>query len=196
MKRIFDLIVSFVGLVLFLPVFIIISLLIKLQNNGPVFFKQHRVGKNGKLFTLFKFRSMKVNQLSKMNSFEPGDISRITKIGNFLRRTKLDELPQLYNVLIGDMSIVGPRPEVEKWITVYPEKWKLILSVKPGLTDNASIVFRREESLLAESDDPEKTYGEIILPKKLDLSIGYVLNNSFSGDLKLIFLTLYSLIFK
>jgi lipopolysaccharide/colanic/teichoic acid biosynthesis glycosyltransferase len=139
---------------------------------------------------------MKVNQLSKMNSFEPGDISRITKIGNFLRRTKLDELPQLYNVLIGDMSIVGPRPEVEKWITVYPEKWKLILSVKPGLTDNASIVFRREESLLAESDDPEKTYGEIILPKKLDLSIGYVLNNSFSGDLKLIFLTLYSLIFK
>jgi lipopolysaccharide/colanic/teichoic acid biosynthesis glycosyltransferase len=196
MKRIFDLIVSFVGLVLFLPVFIIISLLIKLQFDGPVFFKQRRVGKDGKLFMLFKFRSMKVNNLSKINSFEPGDISRITKIGKFLRRTKLDELPQLYNILIGDMSIVGPRPEVEKWITVYPEKWKLILSVKPGLTDNASVVFRREESLLAKSDDPEKTYGEIILPKKLDLSIGYVLNNSFSGDLKLIFLTLYSLIFK
>ena len=196
MKRIFDLMVSFVGLVLFSPVFIIISLLIKFQDDGPVFFKQHRVGKDGKLFMLFKFRSMKVNELSKTGSFEPGDISRITKIGKFLRRTKLDELPQLYNVLIGDMSIVGPRPEVEKWITVYPEKWKLILSVKPGLTDNASIVFRREETLLAESDDPEKTYGEIILPKKLDLSKSYVLNNSFSGDLKLIFMTLYSLIFK
>jgi lipopolysaccharide/colanic/teichoic acid biosynthesis glycosyltransferase len=196
MKRIFDLIVSFVGLVLFLPVFIIISLLIKLHDNGPVFFKQQRVGKDGKLFTLFKFRSMKGNELSKIGSFDPGDISRITKIGKFLRRTKLDELPQLFNVLIGDMSIVGPRPEVEKWITVYPEKWKLILSVKPGMTDDASIVFRREESLLAESDDPEKTYGEIILPQKLDLSKGYVLNNSFFGDLKLIFQTLYSLIFK
>jgi len=196
MKRIFDLIASFVGLLTLAPVFLLICLLIKLDDNGPVFFKQRRVGKDGKLFLMFKFRSMKVIEVSKTGSFEPGDTSRITSIGKFLRRTKLDELPQLYNVLKGNMSIVGPRPEVEKWVNVYPEKWKLILSVKPGMTDNSSIFFRQEEYLLTESDDPEKTYREIILPKKLDLSGEYVLNYSFLGDLKLIFLTLYSLISK
>jgi lipopolysaccharide/colanic/teichoic acid biosynthesis glycosyltransferase len=196
MKRIFDLTASFVGLVLFVPVFLIISLLIKLNDNGPVFFKQQRVGKDGKLFLVFKFRSMQVNESAKKGSFEPGDLSRITTIGKFIRRTKLDELPQLFNVLRDEMSLVGPRPEIEKWVAVYPERWKKVLSVKPGITDNASIAYRDEESLLAGCKDPEEVYKEIILPRKLGLYEEYVANNSFYGDLKLIFRTLISIILK
>jgi lipopolysaccharide/colanic/teichoic acid biosynthesis glycosyltransferase len=196
MKRFFDLIISFFGLVILTPVFIIIALLIKLDDNGPLLFKQRRVGKNGILFMLYKFRSMRIIEDAKEGSFEPGNTSRVTSTGKFLRRSKLDELPQLINVLIGDMSIVGPRPEVEKWVGVYPERWDRVLVVKPGITDNSSIEFRNEESLLAESEDPEKTYREIILPRKLDLYEDYVFNNSLSGDLKLIMITIYTVIFK
>ena len=196
MKRFFDLIISFFGLVILTPVFIIIALLIKLDDNGPLLFKQQRVGKNGILFILYKFRSMRIIEDTKEGNFEPGNTSRVTSTGKFLRRSKLDELPQLINVLIGDMSIVGPRPEVEKWVGVYPERWNRVLAVKPGITDNSSIEFRNEESLLAESADPEKTYREIILPRKLDLYEDYVFNNSLSGDLKLILITIYTIIFK
>ena len=196
MKRFFDLTASFLGLVLLAPLFIIISLLIKLVDKGPVFYKQKRVGKNSKLFVLYKFRSMRVRGSAKEGSFEPGNISHVTLVGRFLRKTKIDELPQLINVLKGEMSLVGPRPEVEKWVAVYPERWKQVLSVRPGITDNSSVIFRNEEFLLAKSDDPERTYKEIILPKKLDLYEDYVLNYTFYGDLKLIFKTLYSIIFK
>lgn len=189
-KRLFDFITSFLGLILLCILFMVISLLIKLNDYGPVFFKQKRVGRGGKLFVLYKFRSMKVLKSAKEGIFEPGNTSRITSLGKFLRRTKLDELPQLINVLKGEMSLVGPRPEIEKWVAVYPERWIRILSVKPGITDNASIIYRSEESLLAKSEDPEKIYKEIILPKKLELYEAYVLNHSFYGDLKLIFKTL------
>ena len=195
-KRLFDLVTSFIGLLPLLLVFLIVCIPIKSNSKGPVIFRQKRVGKNGKLFVLYKFRSMKVSDFSERGSFEPGEISRITSVGKFLRKTKLDELPQLINVLKGEMSLVGPRPEIEKWVAVYPERWEKVLSIKPGITDNASILYQREESLLAESDDPETTYKEIILPKKLDLYEEYVLNNSFLGDLKLIFKTIFSVIFK
>jgi lipopolysaccharide/colanic/teichoic acid biosynthesis glycosyltransferase len=196
MKRFFDVFVSILGIFLLSPFFIILGLIIKIDNKGPVFFQQTRVGKNGKLFVIYKFRTMNYSGSNKGESFEPGKISSVTSFGKLLRKTKVDELPQLLNVLIGDMSLVGPRPEIEKWVAVYPERWKRILLVKPGITDNSSIVFRNEESLLNESNDPEKTYKEIILPMKLEFYEDFVLNHSFFGDLKIIFKTLYSIVFK
>ena len=196
MKRVFDLTASLFGLILLAPLFFFIGLLIKSEDKGPVFFKQKRVGRYGKLFMLYKFRTMSVSVPDRERSFDPGDTSRNTKTGKFLRKKKLDELPQLINVFKGEMSLVGPRPEVEEWIAVYPERWKRVLSVKPGITDSSSIVFRNEEALLAESDDPEKTYKEVILPRKLDLYEYYLKNNSFFTDLKLILKTIYFLIFK
>jgi lipopolysaccharide/colanic/teichoic acid biosynthesis glycosyltransferase len=196
MKRMFDIAISLMSLVLLIPFFLIIGLSIKLNSEGPIIFKQKRVGKYGKTFILYKFRSMTVFEYAKEGVFEPGNISRITSVGKFIRRNKLDELPQLFNVLIGDMSIVGPRPEVEKWVDVCPDKWKRILTVTPGITDNASIEFKSEESFLANSENPEKTYREIILPKKLELYEYYVSNHSFCGDLVLIFKTLYHIFLK
>jgi lipopolysaccharide/colanic/teichoic acid biosynthesis glycosyltransferase len=196
MKRVFDLIVAITGLILLIPLLIPIGLLIKMNDKGPVFFTQKRVGKGGRSFALYKFRTMKVNGSPKECAFEPGNLSRITLVGKFLRKSKLDELPQLFNVLKGDMSLVGPRPEVEKWVAAYPERWKLILSVAPGITDNASIEFRNEEALLANSKDPEKTYREVVLPKKLDLYEDYVINRSFLGDIKLIFKTIFYVFYK
>lgn len=196
MKRSFDIIVSFLGLTTLLPIFFIIGILIRLNEKGPILFKQKRVGKNGKLFIVYKFRSMTIIESSDSERFEPGNTSRITSIGKLLRDTKLDELPQLINVLKGDMSIVGPRPEVKKWVDVYSERWKYILTVRPGLTDNSSIKFRNEEILLSNSDDPEKTYKEIILPMKLDMYETYIAKNSLFGDIKIIFSTIFSVIYK
>jgi lipopolysaccharide/colanic/teichoic acid biosynthesis glycosyltransferase len=195
MKRLFDFMIALLGLVLLFPLFLVVSFLIKINDRGPVFFNQKRVGRGGKLFLLYKFRSMKVLESAKEGIFEPGNISRITPFGKYLRKTKIDELPQLFNVLIGDMSLVGPRPEVEKWVTVYPERWGKVFSVKPGMTDKASIVYWNEESILVGSENPEKTYEETILPKKLELYEDYVANNSFFGDLKLIFKTLFCFFF-
>lgn len=163
---------------------------------GPIFFKQQRIGKNGKLFWLYKFRSMFVIKYASKGTFHVGDTSRITPFGKILRKTKLDELPQLFNVLKGDMSIVGPRPEVEKWTKVYPEKWAIVHKVKPGITDNASILFRNEEEILKNSPNPEETYKNEILPRKLDLYIDYVNNHSFLGDMKIIFHTIKVVLFK
>jgi lipopolysaccharide/colanic/teichoic acid biosynthesis glycosyltransferase len=196
MKRFFDFFVALIGLIILLPFFIIIAILIYKNDGGPVFFKQKRIGKFGKFFIIFKFRSMSVIESAKEGVFELGNISRITSVGRLLRKTKLDELPQLINVLKGEMSIVGPRPEVEKWVSVYPERWQKVLSVKPGITDNASILFRSEESILAKSDNPELTYKEIILPKKLEFYEDYVVNHSFFGDLKLIFKTIFYISYK
>jgi len=137
---------------------------------------------------------MSVVQNPVKQDFEPGNKSRITKTGAIIRKTKLDELPQLINILCGSMSFVGPRPEVEYWVAKYPDRWKLIHQVRPGLTDNASLEFRNEEEILAQSSDPEKEYEEIILPRKLDLYEDYVKNNSFVTDIKIIFLTIYALV--
>jgi lipopolysaccharide/colanic/teichoic acid biosynthesis glycosyltransferase len=192
MKRIFDISSALLGLIFLSPAFVIIGLIIKLNDGGSVLYNQKRVGKSGRFFVLHKFRSMRSSDTLNNSEFEPGNVSRVTSIGRFLRRTKIDELPQLINILKGEMSLVGPRPEVEKWVAVYPEKWKLVLTVLPGITDNASIAFRNEESILRKSEDPEKTYREIILPQKLALYEYYIKNRSFCGDLQIIFKTIFS----
>jgi lipopolysaccharide/colanic/teichoic acid biosynthesis glycosyltransferase len=196
MKRLFDLVVSLIGLLVLSPLFLIIAFAIVIDNKGPVLFRQLRAGRNGRDFLVYKFRTMMKAPDHIEGNFNPGDRSRITSVGQLLRKSKLDELPQLINVLKGDMSMVGPRPEIPRWVSVYPERWEKVLSVRPGITDNSSILFRDEESILSQSEDPEKTYREIILPKKLDLYEQYVESHSFSGDLKMIFRTLFSIIFK
>jgi lipopolysaccharide/colanic/teichoic acid biosynthesis glycosyltransferase len=193
-KRVFDFFVSIIGLLLLTPLFIVIGITIKLYDNGPVFFRQKRIGRGGVPFYVFKFRTMSDLASSSQGSFEPGKISGVTSPGKILRDTKLNELPQLINVLIGDMSIVGPRPEVEKWVAVYSDRWANVLKVKPGITDYASIVYIKEESMLVKSYDPEVMYKEVILPRKLDLYEEYVQNNSLSGDIKLILSTFSCLI--
>ena len=136
------------------------------------------------------------SQKKSEGSFDLGDASRVTPLGSLLRATKLDELPQLFNVLIGQISLVGPRPEVEKWTSIYPEKWKIVHRVRPGITDNASIIYRNEEDILKKSSDPEKLYREGILPQKLDLYIQYVNHNTLLGDISIIFKTIRAIIFK
>jgi lipopolysaccharide/colanic/teichoic acid biosynthesis glycosyltransferase len=190
MKRLFDVILSLLGLIVLSPILILIAISVKVNSKGPVFFRQKRVGRFGKPFILYKFRSMTLFQLATEGIFEPGNVSRVTEIGKFFRKSKLDELPQLINVLIGDMSLVGPRPEVANWVAVYPDVWKKILTVRPGITDNASIIFHNEESILAKVDDPEQMYREVMLPKKLELYTDYVDNRSFQGDLLIILRTL------
>ena len=196
LKRIFDILASFIGLIVISPVLIIVAFFIKLLMPGPVFFIQTRIGKVGREFRLLKFRTMMVKQKTSEGSFDAGDQSRITAFGKILRKTKLDEIPQLINVLKGDMSLVGPRPEVKKWTVVYPEKWAIVHQVKPGITDSASIEFRNEEELLAQSSNPEETYRNIILPSKLELYINYVNHHSFFGDLMIILRTIQSIILK
>ncbi len=163
---------------------------------GPVFFIQNRIGKGGREFKLIKFRTMHGSPRYCKGNFEAGDVSRITSLGRILRQTKIDEIPQLLNVISGDMSIVGPRPEVKKWTLVYPERWLIVHSVKPGITDNASIEFRNEEELLFESKDPEKTYCEIILPRKLDLYIEYINNQTLKADFTIILRTIKVVLYK
>ena len=189
-KRYFDVLASFVGLCLLMPLFLIIVLLIFLSDGLPLFFVQQRIGQHGRLFPLYKFRTMEQKTKHPKKGFDAGDGSRITPLGKILRKTKLDELPQLFNVLKGDMSLVGPRPEVKEWTAVYPEKWEIVHRVKPGITDEASLKFRNEEELLTVSTNPEETYRTEILPKKLDLNIRYVQNNSLAGDLKIILKTI------
>jgi lipopolysaccharide/colanic/teichoic acid biosynthesis glycosyltransferase len=195
-KRLFDLQVSVFGLIFLSPLFIVLGCLIKLNDKGPVFFIQKRVGERGRLFDLYKFRTMSSFGAYENGVFEPGNSRRITSLGKFLRRSKLDELPQLINVLKGQMSIVGPRPEVEKWVAVYPDKWQRILTVRPGITDRASIEFRDEEELLSQSSNPEDTYMNEILPRKLDLCLVYVDHNSFVDDLRILVLTFKKVIFR
>lgn len=193
-KRIIDISFSSAGLLMLSPVFLLVGIMITIEAGGPVFFRQRRIGRKGRIFTIYKFRSMTDPAYPEEGSFDPGDSRRVTTVGKFLRRTKLDELPQLFNVLIGDMSLVGPRPEVEEWVKFYPEKWHKVLSVKPGMTDKASIEFRDEEKILSKSADPEATYRDVILPRKLDLCMDYVNNQSFTGDLRLILITIKTII--
>lgn len=188
-KRIFDFTVSLIGIVIVSPILLVISILIKLDSKGPILFKQIRVGKNGKPFKIFKFRTMVVDAEKKGMQITVGRDSRITKSGHVLRKTKLDELPQLFNVLTGEMSFVGPRPEVPRYVEMYDENQKSILKVRPGITDLASIEYRNENDLLAKSLDPEATYINEIMPKKIELNIEYLKNMSVLYDIKLIIRT-------
>jgi len=194
-KRIFDIVFSLSGLIILFPLFIIIAFLIKLNDGGPVIFKQRRVGRGGMPFNIYKFNSIRTKPSTKEGLFGPGDISDSTPFGKFLRKTKMNELPQLMNVLKGEMSFVGPRPEIEKWVAVYPERWAKALQVRPGITDKASIMFLNEEFILLDAEDPRKIYRDIILPRKLDLYEDYVNNHSMIVDLKIIFNTLSLLLF-
>lgn len=192
-KKLFDFVASFIGLIVFSPLFIISGLLIEILTPGSIFFIQTRIGLKGKEFKLLKFRTMKEKPENSEGSFDPGDKSSITPLGKVLRRTKIDEMPQLLNVLMGDMSIVGPRPEVKKWTKVYPDKWAKVHSVKPGITDNAAIEFFNEEELLSQLPDPEDTYRNVVLPRKLDLYIDYVNNHTICGDIMIIFKTIQTI---
>lgn len=190
-KRAFDLIASAAGLLLLAPLLLAIALWVRLDSPGPALFRQERIGRAGRPFRICKFRTMVADAPSRGLQITTGRDPRITRAGDFLRRTKLDELPQLLNVLTGEMSLVGPRPEVPRYVALYPSATRaVVLSVRPGLTDEAAIRYADESSLLATAPDPEKTYVEDILPKKLALYEEYVARRSFAGDLALIFRTL------
>ena len=194
MKRVFDVLFSFVGIIILLPIYIIISLLIIIDSKGGILYKQERTGKGDKIFKVFKFRTMRPDSFSKgaltVGSRDP----RITKVGYYLRKYKLDELPQLFNVLFGDMSFVGPRPEVKKYTDLYNQAQKKVLTVRPGITDYASIKFRNENDLLSVSDNPEQLYIDKIMPEKLDINLKYINDNSLFKDIKIIFDTFYVII--
>lgn len=190
-KRLFDLVFSLAGIVVCLPISLVIVVLIKLDSSGPVFFVQKRMGKDGTLFSLFKFRTMTSDVSAETLMFEPGKKNRVTRIGRFLRQTKMDELPQLLNVFVGEMSFVGPRPEVPKYREFYSGENSLVLMIRPGITDMASLKYRHEEELLASVQDPAGFYAQAILPDKLKLNKDYVNDGiGFVNDLAIIFKTL------
>lgn len=194
MKRIFDIVFSFIGIVIILPVYVIVSILIMIDSRGGIIYKQERTGKNGKPFKVLKFRTMRPNS-SSMGALTVGSRDpRITNVGYYLRKYKLDELPQLFNVFFGDMSFVGPRPEVKKYTDLYNEEQKKVLSVRPGITDYASIKFRNENDLLSQSTTPEKLYIDEIMPEKLILNMKYINDNNVFKDIKIIFDTFYTII--
>ncbi len=194
MKRIFDLVLSAIFLILLAPLFIFIAIRIKLDSKGSVFYKQVRVGFNGKDFGIYKFRTMFVGSDKKGLLTVGGNDARITTPGLFLRKYKLDELPQLINVFFGDMSIVGPRPEVRKYVDLYSKEQLQVLSVKPGITDYASIEYSKENEILAKATDPEATYINEIMPAKLALNQKYISEQSFVTDLKIILQTLVKIV--
>jgi lipopolysaccharide/colanic/teichoic acid biosynthesis glycosyltransferase len=193
-KRLFDLLCAGLGLGLLSPLLLLIALWIKLDSPGPVMFRQERVGRFGRPFHIHKFRTMRVDAPALGPQITIGADPRITRSGRFLRASKLDELPQLWDVLRGEMSLVGPRPEVPRYVALYPaELRELVLSVRPGITDPASLSFRHESELLAAAADPEREYVEVVMPAKLRLSAGYVRGAGLLSDLKLILATLGAL---
>ncbi len=190
LKRCFDVLSSLVVLFFLWPFFLLTALLIKLEDAGPVFYLQERVGINGTLFKIFKFRTMVIDADKKGLKITVGMRDpRITRIGYYLRRFKLDELPQLLNILKGDMSVVGPRPEVKRYVDIYNQEQKEVLSVRPGLTDYASLEYIDENKILAKAVDPEREYIQVIMPAKLALNLRYIHEQSFWLDMKLIFKT-------
>ena len=192
--RFFDFVLSLVGLVILAPIFIVLAVWIKIDSVGPVFYKQIRVGQNGKDFGLFKFRSMVVDADKKGLITVGGRDPRITRSGYFIRKYKLDELPQLINVLVGDMSLVGPRPEVRKYVDLYTDEQQKVLSVKPGITDYASIEYMDENEILGKSNDPEKTYIEEIMPEKIKYNMKYIQNKNLFEYFKIILLTVLKIV--
>jgi lipopolysaccharide/colanic/teichoic acid biosynthesis glycosyltransferase len=193
-KRLFDVLLSFVGLLLVSPFLLLIAILIKLASPGPVLYRGVRVGQYRKPFCILKFRSMIVDAEHHGGSATAGDDPRLTSIGKFLRRYKLDELPQLFNVLKGEMSFVGPRPEVQKYVDRYSEDDKAILQLRPGITDWASIWNSNEAAVLEGSSDPEKSYEELILPTKIALQRKYLQDHACITDLKILFHTFAKLV--
>lgn len=189
-KRIFDIFMALIAVILLLPFFILVSLAIVLDSKGGVFYKQERIGKNRKPFSLLKFRSMSIGADKKgLLTVGSNDI-RVTRVGLFIRKYKIDELPQILNILIGNMSFVGPRPEVQKYVDKYSVEQLKVLQVRPGLTDYASLEYFNENELLSESQNPEETYIHEVMPAKLKLNFKYIENQSFFIDLKLIFRTI------
>ena len=186
-KRAFDILCSFLGLTVLSPVLLVVSVLVAVTSPGGVFFRQERIGKDGKPFRIFKFRSMRKDNAGL--KITTGNDSRITPVGRLLRKSKIDELPQLINVLVGDMSFVGPRPEVADYVNLYTPYQRQVLLVRPGITGLASIRFRNENDLLTASDDPNRTYVEQIMPRKIDLDLEYIPHASVFYDIKLIFQT-------
>lgn len=190
-KRTFDLVVAGCGLLLIIPVMVIIGLVIKATSDGPILFRQVRIGRSEKPFRIMKFRTMSANAPLQGAQITIGADPRITPIGAFLRRYKLDEIPQLINVVMGDMSLVGPRPETPDYVALYPsDERREIFRVRPGITDNASIIFSNESDLLSLADNPLDYYSNVILPKKRTLYLEYVRNRSFLGDLGIIWRTI------
>lgn len=194
MKRLFDILFSAILILVLLPLGIVVSIWIVLDDFGSPFFVQQRVGLNGKNFGLLKFRSMRKNAESKGQLTVGMKDNRITRSGYFIRKYKIDELPQLVNVFLGEMSVVGPRPEVPKYVLLYNEEQQNVLSIKPGITDFASIEYVRENELLSQSPNPEKTYIEEIMPAKLALNLKYVREQSFLTDMKIILQTVKAIL--
>lgn len=195
-KRLFDILCASAGLLLLAPLFAVTAILIKRDSPGPVFFRQTRVGQFGKPFRIYKFRTMCMDAEKKGTQVSTGDDPRITRTGRFLRNYKIDELPQLINVVSGEMSLVGPRPEVPKYVAAYPEDYAQILSVRPGITDYASLAFKDENELLKAADNPERKYIEEILPIKIGYYKQYLVERSFGTDLKLIFKTILGIVIR
>lgn len=193
-KRLFDLLFSIPGFLLLSPFFYLAALAIKLDSPGPVFFRQVRVGQKGQYFRLIKFRTMAVNAEKMGPQITVGRDPRITRLGRLLRKAKVDELPQLFNVLAGDMSLVGPRPEVPSYVGLYSQPQKRVLELMPGITDPASIKYRHESEILAESPAPEKTYIEVIMPEKININLAYGLEATVFSDFKVVLKTLQRLI--
>ena len=194
MKRLFDVVASGVGLLLLSPLFLLVAIWIKLDSPGPVFYRQVRVGQYNQDFRIFKFRSMRVGADKGSLVTIGGRDPRITRSGYFIRKYKLDELPQLINVFIGDMSLVGPRPEVRHYVDYWTKEQLRVLDVRPGITDPASIKFRNENELLEKAEDAEKYYIEVIMQEKLRLYLEYVEKHNFWFDIKLIFQTFWVII--
>lgn len=194
MKRLFDIVASGLGLIVLSPIFIILAIWIKLDSKGPVFYRQVRVGRNNKDFRIFKFRSMRVGSDKGSLVTIGGRDPRVTRSGYWIRKFKLDELPQLINVFVGDMSLVGPRPEVRHYVDYWTPEQMHVLDVRPGITDPASIKFRNENELMEKAEDPEKYYIEVIMQVKIKLYLEYVENHSFWGDIGLIFKTFWTIV--
>lgn len=194
MIRLFDILFSAIGLIILSPLFVILWLLIWMESKGPGLFVQERIGVNGKPFGLYKFRSMRTDSESESLITIGDNDHRITRIGHFIRKYKLDELPQLLNVLKGDMSLVGPRPEVRKYVELYTAEQRKVLNVKPGITDYASIEYVNENELLGNADDPDRVYVEQVMPKKLELNMRYIQDRSLCQYFKIIFLTIKSIV--
>lgn len=194
MKRLFDLLASAAGLLVLSPLLLLLALWVRLDSAGPVFYRQTRVGRSNRDFRLFKFRSMRVGADKQGLITVGGRDPRVTRSGYYLRKYKLDELPQLINVFLGDMSLVGPRPEVRKYVELYTPEQMHVLDVRPGITDPASIRYRNENELLAASDDPERYYRETIMQDKLRIDLAYVAERSFLYDLRLIFKTFWTIL--
>ena len=196
MKRVFDIVSSLLVLIIFSPFFFIISIIILLESKGGIIYKQIRIGKNEIPFYLLKFRTMKVDS-DKQGLLTIGkNDSRITRFGKFLRKSKLDEIPQLFNIIKGDMSVVGPRPEVPKYVNLYNSEQKKVLSVRPGLTDYASLEYINENELLSQSENSEMIYINKVMPEKLKLNLKYISDQNFFLDLKLIFRTIGKIVAK